>query len=351
MGRLGRMSRDFGEANVRSFIGGRVLDMDLSLERWEGLTRSEREAIAVRLARELPTGFVFESIERYSAWPHPHDVALFRQGTYQFALIPGGPVTVGYDADRPWEPTPDELETWEDYDCWFSPNQTIQECIAEVTLRPRRIEFTPFLIETTAGELGWEPIGLDDPIVQEMMFGLGVCPQYTKKHEESETRLRRREDGSILADRFRNWTHPDLAAQLEAEGFRFPTSDEWEYACGAGEPTLFRWGDHAPCDWPYEQSPGKLVSPGGFPFEWDLYAQPNAFGLMIAFDSSQNELVAEIGMTRGGDGGNSGCGGAGDFIQWLRKATAYFEEEFCLSDPAKPIITGYTVGRRVLALT
>src|SRR5205814_9468821 len=42
--------------------------------------------------------------------------------------------------------------------------------------------------------------------------------------------------------------HAELAEHFKTSGFRFPTSDEWEFACGSGEPTLFRWGDHAPCD-------------------------------------------------------------------------------------------------------
>ncbi len=90
-------------------------------------------------------------------------------------------------------------------------------------------------------------------------------------------------------------------------------------------------------------------SPGGFPYGWDLYERPNAFGLLIASNSYKNELVAEIGMTRGGDGGDAACGGASQFINWLRFATAYFEEKSCRFDPAKPVI-GFTVGRRVLAL-
>lgn len=64
----------------------------------------------------------------------------------------------------------------------------------------------------------------------------------------------------------------------------------------------------------------------------------------------KNEPVAEIGTTRGGDAGNVSCGGADVFIQWLRLASAYFEEEWCRHDPSKPIQTGYTIGRRALRL-
>ena len=46
---------------------------------------------------------------------------------------------------------------------------TIQESVAEVTLRPRRIELNPFLVETIPEEFGREVIGPDDPVVQEIV--------------------------------------------------------------------------------------------------------------------------------------------------------------------------------------
>jgi hypothetical protein len=98
-------------------------------------------------------------------------------------------------------------------------------------------------------------------------------------------------------------------------------------------------------------SAGKFERPAeGFTSSWEYHRQPNAFGLLIASDPYKYELVAEIGVTRGGDGGCTICGGAGFFIGWLTLATAYFEEHSCKHDPAEPISPGYTVGRRVLEL-
>lgn len=98
-------------------------------------------------------------------------------------------------------------------------------------------------------------------------------------------------------------------------------------------------------------SGGTLVRPpGGFESGWDLHRRPNAFGLSIASDPYKFELVAEVGTTRGGDGGCTICGGSGFFMGWLTLATSYFEEQSCRHDPEEPILSGYTIGRRVLDL-
>lgn len=340
--------------------------MDLSTERWAALKPAEREAVAKKLAQQLPAGFAFQDVRRFALGERHHQVALYRKDGATFALIPGGSVSLGYDAGRPWEPTPEEAESWESTSEEYGFDTTAPEYIAEVTSRVRRVELPPFLIETTAGELGWETIGMDDPEVRDILREYGANREVEVHRGDISTRVRKGEAGETIAERALTLTHADLAAQLAASGFRFPTSDEWEFACGAGAPTLFRWGDHAPCDcYPTDVSPaeaawrrewvlsaGKLERPpDGFTPNWDLNRQPNAFGLVIATNPYKMELVAEIGVTRGGDGGCTICGGMGFFIGWLTLATAYFEEDVCKHAPSEPIAQGYTIGRRVLALS
>jgi hypothetical protein len=84
--------------------------------------------------------------------------------------------------------------------------------------------------------------------------------------------------------------------------------------------------------------------------DWDAYRRPNALGLFIASNPYHFELVAEVGTTRGGDGGSTLCGGAGFFIGWLTLATAYFEEDRCKHDTTERMAPRYTIGRRVLDL-
>lgn len=271
-----------------------------------------------------------------------NDIAFYQAGDAAFALIPGAMASLGYDPDRAWEPNLDELESWRETADEYEIAKSIQEEVADLTLRVRQVEISPILIETTAGELGWERIGTDDPEVQDILQEFGARQQQSEIcREEFRTRVRRGHEKEIIAERSFSRTHADLAAQLAATGFRFPTSDEWEYACGGGAETLFRWGDHVPCD----RDPAE-----NFTSDWDYHRQPNAFGLMIASDPYKYELVAEVGVTRGGGGGSLICGGAGFFVSWLTLATAYFEEDSCKYDPTKQISNESTIGRRVLEL-
>ena len=101
----------------------------------------------------------------------------------------------------------------------------------------------------------------------------------------------------------------DTPALLAKRGLRMPSPDEWEHACGAGAATLWWWGEQCPDRSPYEDAAGPQH-------------RPNAFGLRIARDTYDAELTSEPTVVKGGDGGESVCGGYGSFVQWLPLATA-----------------------------
>lgn len=339
--------------------------MDLTLDHWKNANAKEREAIARRLAKQLPHGFCFDSVQEYRLGDQQNLVALFQNANARFALIPGGIVSLGYDSERPWMPNPDELEDWQETAAEYEIDRTIQEYIADVTLRVRQVELSPYLIEIQASELGWEIIAVEDPVIEEILREHKQPGTIEVYLASGRVRIHRSKDGTVVAERALTRTHAELAAEFATSHFRFPTSDEWEFACGSGSSTLFRWGDHVPCDrYPTDISPleaawrrewvlslGTLEPPvEGFNSDWNTHRQPNAFGLLIASDPYKYELMEEIGTTRGGDGGSMICGGVGFFMGWLPLAAAYFEEHSCKHDPTASIAQGFTIWRRVLDL-
>ena len=316
--------------------------MDLSLPRWKSLSDSERESDAKRLASTLPAGFTFHALAGNEA------VFVFRD--VKFVLVPGSEAKLGFDAERAWNPTAEETESWQRTAQEYGLTESIHEHVMAVTLRPREVEIAPFLVETSPWELGWTTIDFascDDQVKSLLKkYPNGV----QLRRGGLTTRVSKNKDGSIHAERSTSQTQSELAEEFRIAGFRLPASDEWEYICGCGEQTLFRWGDHVPCD-RHPISGGKLEPPAeGFTRDWDLHVKPNRLGISIASNPYHFELVAETGITRGGDGGCAICGGYGFFAGWLPLATAYFEEQLCKFDPAEPISAGYTIGRRVLDL-
>lgn len=316
--------------------------MDLIRERWAAMKAAERTRTAKTLAKQLPDGFAFDAVRVCKMGGQKNAVAFFTQDETTFALIPGGTITVGYDVNRPWEPTEEESENWQFTKDEYHLRGSIRQRIASVTRRPKTIPVPPLLVETVAGEIGWEPFDANHPEVRKLLREHRRAPQITAGFSDGNTlRVRRNEDDTVTVERGAARTHAELNTFLKRNGFRFPTVDEWEYLCGAGAETLFRWGDHAPCD---------CYPVGSASEHWNLHRQPNAFGLTIASDPYQYELTAMPGTTRGGDGGHYACGGAGFFVSWLVLATAYFEREACRHDRTEVIDLGYTVGRRVLSL-
>jgi hypothetical protein len=329
--------------------------MDLSLHGWTSLSDSERESASKRLASNLPSGFEFDTLVGNNA--------LFVLGATKFVLVPGGNARLGFDPERVWVPTEEEAESWRRTAHEYGLPESINEHVMAVTLRPREVDVAPFLVETSPWELGWIAIDPDDDEIKSLLKqypnGVQLC------RGDATTRVRKNKDGSIHAQRSANETQSDLIEDFRAKGFRFLTSDEWEYLCGCGERTLFRWGDHVPCDrYPTDKSveearyrkervlsAGKLEPAAKeFTRDWDLHVRQNALGVFIASNPYHCELVAESGITRGGDGGCAICGGYGFFMGWLPLATAYFEEQFCKFDPTEPVSVGYIIGRRVFDL-
>lgn len=194
-------------------------------------------------------------------------IVLFRRDETLFSLVPGGQVTLGYSG-ADFQPTPQQAADYEESAEEYG-LPSIQEHVDRMT-SPRRTVHVPTLL---------------------------VAVEAVDPMRECETDYE---------------TEVDSLAEA---GLRLPTPDEWEWACGAGATTLFRWGDDCPTDRYSVDGPGP-------------HSELNAWGLKIGQDPYEDERTADPAVVCGGDGGGMICGGAGFFLGWLTLATSFRDTHY-----------------------
>ncbi len=230
----------------------------LTLDQWRSFELPTARRVAAEAADSVDGRVTrIETTEHLGA--PLHRVRIERDGQ-EFALVPGGPVSLGFDPDG-WHPTPQQTADYAgSLEQGFGYGPDLRAHLAQV-LSPRR-----------------------NVVVATVLMAV---------EDEKPTEL-----------------PADMPAALAARGLRMPTPDEWEHACGAGAGTLFRWGNDCPLDRiPY----GDRTGPQN---------QLSAFGLRIAHDTYSAELTSGATAVHGGDGGESVCGGYGHLLAWLPLATA-----------------------------
>ncbi|MDQ2716367.1 MAG: formylglycine-generating enzyme family protein [Chloroflexota bacterium] len=267
----------------------------LLLKQWDRFSLAECEEITRDLDRILPASFRFHIIKTCSFSDQKHHIAIFEwaglpEGYYKgfFALIPGGQATLGYDREHPFVPDQQQQASWVKETQETGMFTGTLAALLDLTMTPlRHISLEPFLLEVLA--LPLSPAAVFDET-------LGKAGGWTRSP-------------ALIS-------YKKTLQRLSREGLRFPTSDEWEYACAAGSRTLFRWGDMTP---PFSiPALGRQKAAG-----WDLHLQQNTFGLLIARYPYHWEFCAEPGLMRGGDGGTALHAGIGTFAAWLTLASAF----------------------------
>jgi hypothetical protein len=309
---------------------------------WSGLSPGERGRRARALAGELPEGWRFVGIRQHALAGQRGAVAHFERAGVSFVLVPGGEVTLGFDASS-WEPLPGESRSYRSSAAEYGLPKRATTYVRKHTRPPRQVTVPPLLVEAQPVEIAWSPLPLDTEegrqLVSEHLPPGDGPADVTVYRGRRHVRLRRRTGGAIEALSASGATHREITEQLAGQGFRLPTADEWEHLCGGGARTLYRWGDHAPAD-RYPVDPG-----------FDEHLAPNAFGVVMSGNPYKWELVAEPDQLRGGDGGTNICGGVGFFLGWVTLATAFEDEYFCRRKPDEPVSADFTIGRRVLELS
>ena len=223
------------------------------------------------------------------------------------------------------------------------------------------------LVEVEAQEVAprrdFHPVSEDDPVFQLIQDEYPQNGKIEWRGGEHSYTAERDGNGTLRVWRWPSVTMQDLERRLSGTGMRLLTCDEWEHACGAGATTLFRWGDDSPSDFyptdtcaedralktAWALSGGKLAYETPPP-RWDLHEQPNLFGLRIAKNPYELEVVADGPQVLGGDGGCNICGGAGFFLGWLPLASAFRNPYDSPIKPVENIADDYHRVRRVISI-
>lgn len=232
---------------------------DLSLADWRTLDVAGAARFAQQAADQVDGRVIGVRAVEHFGTPL-HQVVIEREGG-RYALVPGGTSVVGYDVEQ-WQPSDKLLDAYRD--------------------------------ETLGGGFGFHPDPRD--LLRETLSPLRAVSL----------------PALLIAVEGERLTAPaaEMPAILAGRGLRLPSPDEWEHACGAGAATLWWWGEQ----YPVEYSPDE---DGAGPQH-----EPNVFGLRIARNTYDAELTSEEAVVKGGDGGESVCGGYGSFVEWLPLATA-----------------------------
>ncbi|MEU1603752.1 hypothetical protein [Micromonospora matsumotoense] len=273
---------------------------------------------AGRLARELAArhDLTLVGLRGTVYAGRPHRTALFDRSGLRFALVPGGRPTLGYDAAR-FRPDRSQSDSYADSAEEYG-LPPLAEYLDAMTSPLRDVDLPAMLVAVEAFDPAETPVPPDDPRVGQLVASIS--------HRGDGAGSVRSADGlTVELDHTgqvaRAWEveevdHDEAMAALAALGLRTTSPDEWEWACGAGATTLFRWGDDSPAD--------------GYPVEHRTGAHrtANLWGLAIGQDSYRYEVTTEPTVVCGGDGGVTACGGSGFFLGWLTLATAYRDEDF-----------------------
>lgn len=203
----------------------------MEFQEWQKLSDEQRYRYAEELAAHLPQSVMFKGLRFYPDGSPELSLALFEYGGALFSLIPGCEVQIGYDASK-FRPTDEQIESFQDTAEAYEIDRDIYSYVQSVTTPPRKVTISPMLVEIQPTKIGLEAISSESLKIQNL---LKEFPDRARMICNSRYGFDRAEDGAVAAWEITSKTQKELATELEAEGLRLLTFDEWEYACGGGK--------------------------------------------------------------------------------------------------------------------
>lgn len=241
---------------------------------YDNLTDTQREFLFEEITKKFPILSSPQHIE-FSNFGISTKTAIFKYNNLEFVFVPGDSVTLGWNT--PFEKMNESLK--EDFTWIFkeweikNPDDFFQRYMSPL----RNVKISPMLVQRNPSEPN-----LELPIFE-------------------------------------------FAKEIKRNGFEIPTEDEWEYLCGGGNKSFFRWGNKFDYDMELEHYQLDYTKKKTYTLHL-----PNHFGLKIAYDPYKYEIVNSECFLKGADGGVSICGGWGILASYLSTATFYrpYEETF-----------------------
>lgn len=334
---------------------------------WQQLVEKERRDLLKQIGQHY--GMKLKKYVHFSRYGQELDTAVYLYQDSEFVFVPGDTVTLGYDYTEIKFDIQSKAALYEEVDCIeglideeffgeeseeeeleryvqkaeaFGIQEQLRDNYLKVSFTPvRQAEIGPMLVERRVSDPFWKPISLKDPLITEKFdkelkeFKEGSSRMYTYVGSIRFIREDNQED-NIKAERCELISREELIKQLEDKNFSLPTEDEWEYLCGGGCRTLFPWGESFYNELMADEKGIKNLE------------KPNFFGLLIAYDSYQQEILLDKGF-KGGDGGVSCCGGWPAMA--CLTASPYFTPEFMLEEGEEDsFMEDYNFIRRIIRI-
>ena len=266
---------------------------------WQQLLEEERKDLLKQIGERY--GMKLKKYAHFSRYGQELDTAVYLYQDSEFVFVPGDNVTLGYDAMNTEMDLPSRGALYEEMSYNDEEIEKLHKQIEEKYRYPSDKE------ELADYAKRMEELGALEILKERMLKNMF-------------TPVRQAEIGPMLVECRTNEVDVDavytdmeesdgegfygreiLIQQIEKEGFSIPTKDEWEYLCGGGCRTMFAWGDSF-----FEECFGDKDDI--YDLKEEIEEKPNFFGLFIAQDSYEMEIVQGGGF-KGGDGGCASCGG------------------------------------------
>lgn len=310
--------------------------------RWEQLHDDERARLAASLVSRLPEGFEFRTIEHFSCGTIKRAVARFSLGGRSFSLLPGArDLRLGYDELELTLNAADVdslIGEFDDREAALAEFARVRDGLHGESTAMRVVDVQPLLVEERARNICDVLLPPEHAAYGELARGRSPAPDcFFGTLAGIPCQVEHDENGSPRIYHSRTLTTEEAESELSSTPFRFLSEDEWEYACGAGSRSYFRWGSEVPVGF---MPPGQDDADRSDHF--GPAEVPNAFGLSIANDPYYYEFCRTPGVLRGGDGGESWCGGEGTFRIWRTLGTSF---RWVLKPPPMDFLNPFTRRR------